>query len=412
LKRWAKRLLVVLLAAAAVGAAVWALAPAPVAVDGARVARGGFEEVVEEDGRTRVRNRFVVSAPLAGRLDRIALRAGDRVDEGALVAVLEPTAPPLLDARMARELSERVGAAEAALEQARAALGRAQAARDQSRVDHERARKLATDGVLSASEIERARLALELAEKDSVAAASAAHTAEHDVESARAALARSQQGGDEPFRVTSPIAGRVFRVLQESAAVVGPGTPLLEIADPSDLEIVVDVLTSDAVRIRQGAPVRIEHWGGERPLEARVRLVEPAGYTKISALGVEEQRTNVVIDLTSPPASWEGLGDGFRVDARIVVFESDDALQAPSSALFRDGDEWAAFVIENGRARKRPVVARRRTARTALVERGLDEGQTVILYPTDVVADGVRVEVRTPEWAPGAVVGEGGRLSP
>jgi HlyD family secretion protein len=411
MKTWSKRLLVALLAAAVVGAAVRALAPAPVAVDAARVARGRFQEVVEEDGRTRVRNRYVVSAPLAGRLDRISLRAGDRIDEGAVVAVLEPTAPPLLDARTARELSERVGAAEAALEQARAALGRAQATRDQSRVDHERARKLAADGVLSAAELERARLALELAEKDLAAAASAAHTAEHDLDSARAALARSREGGDQPFPVTSPIAGRVFRILQESAGVVAPGTPLVEIAEPSDLEIVVDVLTSDAVRIRPEAPVRIEHWGGEMPLEARVRLVEPAGYTKISALGVEEQRTNVVIDLTSPPATWQALGDGFRVDARIVVFESDDALQAPSSALFRDGDEWAAFVIENGRAHKRPVVSRRRTAQTALVEQGLDEGQSVILYPSDAIADGVRVRMRAVE-SPSQALDDWGVRSP
>jgi HlyD family secretion protein len=397
MRTWSRRLLAALLVVAAVAVAVWALAPAPLAVDAAQVARGHFEEVVEEDGRTRVRDRYVVSAPLAGRLERIVLRAGDPVDEGAVVALLEPTAPPLLDARTTSELNERVGAAEAALEQARAALGRAQAARDQSRVDHERARRLAADRVLSASELDHARLALDVAEKDLAAAASAQHTTEHDLDSARAALARSLEGGDEPFRVTSPVSGRVFRVLQESAAVVMPGTPLLEIADPADLEIVVDVLTSDAVQIRPGAPVRVEHWGGEAPLEGRVRLVEPAGYTKISALGVEEQRTNVVIDLTSPPAQWQTLGDGFRIDARIVVFQSDDALQVPSSALFRDGDEWAAFVIESGRARKRPVVSRRRTARTALVERGLDPGQYVILYPTDAIADGVRVKMRPSE---------------
>jgi HlyD family secretion protein len=397
MQTWSTRLLVAALAAAAVGAAVRAFAPAPVAVDAARVARGRFEEVVEEDGRTRVRNRYLVSAPLAGRLDRITLRAGDQIDAGAVVAVVAPTAPPLLDARAVRELSERVGSAEAALEQTRAVLGRAQAARDQSRIDHERARKLSADRVLSAAELERARLGLELAEKDLVAAASATHTAEHDLESARAALSRSREGGDEPFRVTSPVAGRVFRVLQESAGVVGPGTPLVEIADPADLEIVVDVVTADAVRIRPSARVRIERWGGELPLEGRVRLVEPAGYTKISALGVEEQRTNVVVDLTSPSAIWEALGDGYRVDARIVVFETDDALQAPSSALFRDGDEWAAFVVEDGRARKRPVVSRRRTERMALVEQGIDEGQSVILYPTDAIVDGVRVRMRPPQ---------------
>jgi HlyD family secretion protein len=383
-----------LIAAAAAWLALRALMPAPVAVDVAEVRRGPFEEVVEEDGRTRVRDRYVVSAPLAGRLERIALRAGDRIEEGAIVAIIQPIAPPLLDARTSRELTERVGATEATLEQTRATLARARAARDQSRVDHERVRKLAADGIVAAGDLDHARLAMELTERDLTAAEFAAHTAEHEVESARAALVRIREGGDETFPVTAPIAGRVFRVLQESASVVAQGTPLLEVADPVDLEIVVDVLTSDAVRIRPDAPVRIEHWGGDAPLEARVRLVEPSGYTKLSALGVEEQRTNVVVDLTSPPALWQELGDGFRVDAGIVVFRADDALKVPASALFRDAEGWAAFVVERGRARKRPVVSPRRSAREAQIEGGVAEGETVILYPTDVIADGVAVTAR------------------
>jgi HlyD family secretion protein len=383
-----------LIAAAVAWLVLRALMPAPVAVDVAEVRRGPFEEVVEEDGRTRVRDRYVVSAPLAGRLERIALRAGDRIEEGAIVAVIQPTAPPLLDARTSRELTERVGATEATLEQTRATLARARAARDQSRVDHERVRKLAADGIVAAGDLDHARLAMELTERDLTAAEFAAHTAEHEVESARAALARIREGGDETFPVTAPIAGRVFRVLQESASVVAQGTPLLEVADPVDLEIVVDVLTSDAVRIRPGAPVRIEHWGGDAPLDGRVRLVEPSGYTKLSALGVEEQRTNVVVDLTSPSARWQELGDGFRVDAGIVVFRADDALKMPASALFRDAEGWAAFVVERGRARKRPVVSPRRSAREAQIEGGVAEGETVILYPTDVIGDGVAVTAR------------------
>jgi HlyD family secretion protein len=394
MRAWSRRGLLALLVATAAWLVLRALMGSPIAVDVARVVRGPFEELVEEDGRTRVHDRYVVSTPLSGRLERIALRAGDRVEEGAVVAVVQPTAPPLLDARTTRELSERVGAAEAALEQARAALERARAARDQSRVDHERASKLAAEGIVAAGDLDRARLALELAEKDLVAATFAAHMAEHDAESARAALARVREGGDEPFAVTSPVSGRVFRVLQESAGAVAQGTPLLEIADPANLEIVVDVLTSDAVRIRAGAPVRIDRWGGDLPLDARVRLVEPAGYTKLSALGVEEQRTNVVIDLTSPPAQWQALGDGFRVDAHIVVFRAEDALTMPASALFRDGDGWATFVVEHGRARRRPVVSPRRSATEALVERGVQQGETVILYPTDAIGDGAAVSER------------------
>lgn len=394
MKTWATRGMFALIAAAAAWLALRALMPAPVAVDVAEVRRGPFEEVVEEDGRTRVRDRYVVSAPLAGRLERIALRAGDRIEEGAIVAIIQPIAPPLLDARTSRELTERVGATEATLEQTRATLARSRAARDQSRVDHERVRKLAADGIVAAGDLDHARLAMELTERDLTAAEFAAHTAEHEVESARAALARIREGGDETFPVTAPIAGRVFRVLQESASVVAQGTPLLEVADPVDLEIVVDVLTSDAVRIRPDAPVRIEHWGGDAPLEARVRLVEPSGYTKLSALGVEEQRTNVVVDLTSPPALWQALGDGFRVDASIVVFRADDALKVPASALFRDAEGWAAFVVERGRARKSPVVSPRRSAREAQIEGGVAEGETVILYPTDAIADGVAVTAR------------------
>ena len=391
---WMRRGFLAAIAAAVVAVAVWALLPKPVAIDAARVARGTFEEVVEEDGRTRVRNRYVVSSPLAGRLERITLRAGDRVEEEGVVAVIRPIASPLLDARTTHELTERLGAAEAKLEQARATLERARVAWEQSRVDHERASKLAAEGIVAANELDRARLGLRIAEKDLAAAQHAAHTAEHDVESARAALARVREGGDEPFAVTSPVAGRVFRVVEESASVVAAGTALLELADPQDLEVVVDVLTPDAVRIPPGAAVRIERWGGDRSLEGRVRLVEPSGYTKLSALGVEEQRTNVVIDLASPAAEWRTLGDGFRVDARIVVSRTEGGLKAPASALFREGEGWAAFVVEDGRAHKRAVASPRRNAREALIESGIAEGETVILYPTDVIADGVRVSAR------------------
>jgi HlyD family secretion protein len=379
---------------ALVALTVWALLPKPVAIDAARVARRAFEEVVEEDGRTRVRNRYVVSSPLSGQLERITLRAGDRVDADGVVAVIQPIASPLLDARTTRELTERLGAAEARLEQARAALERARIASEQSRTDLERTTKLAAEGIVAASELDRVRLAFRVADKDLAAADYAAHTAEHDVESARAALARVREGGDKPFDVTSPVAGRVFRVLAESAGAVVPGTALLEIADPQDLEVVVDVLTPDAVRIPPGAPVRIERWGGDQPLEGRVRLVEPSGFTKLSALGVEEQRTNVVIDLTSPAEEWRTLGDGFRVDARIVVSRVEDGLTVPASALFRDGDGWATFVVDGGRARKRVAASPRRNPRDALIENGLAEGETVILYPTDAIADGVRVRVR------------------
>jgi HlyD family secretion protein len=382
-------------AVAIAAVAAWALQPRPVTVETAAVARGAFEQTVSDDGRTRVRDRYVISAPLAGKVGRIALRAGDPVERGATIAWLEPATPPLLDARTARELQERLGAAQAQELRAHAETARIEAQRDQARADSERQTRLAKEGFVSATAREQAELALRTAERAVETAAYAEHAAGHDLAQARAALARYQRGGDgEKWSVTSPVAGVVLKVNQESEAVVAIGTPLAEIADARTLEAVVDILSQDAVAIRPGMPARIELGQGVAPLTARVRLVEPAAFTKISALGVEEQRVNVVLDFTEPLDRVQVLGDGFRVEAHIVTRRVEDGTKVPVGALFREGERWFVFAVDEGRARKREVKVALRNGVEALVEGGVKPGERVVVYPSDALADGSRVDVR------------------
>ena len=374
-----------------------AFRPQPAKVEVAAVKKGLFEQTVEEDGKTRVRERYIVSAPLAGRLARIALKAGDEVNKGTAVAVLSPAAPGMIDARTARELSERVGVAAAGLDQARANTARAEATFEQAQIDLTRQKQLQGEGFVAPAALDQAQLALRVRTRELEAARFARDGAAHDLAQARAALMRAQEGAAAKrpraaWGIESQVAGRVLRVLQESETTVALGTPLLEIADPRDLEIVVDVLSTDGARIRPGNRVAVDAGAGTR-LEGRVRRVEPAAYTKVSALGVEEQRVNVIIDIVSPPEQWRALGDQFRVDARIVVFEQADSVIVPVAALFRDGDGWAVFAVAGGRAEKRRVELGGRTPIEARAKAGLAAGDTVIVYPGDTIADGKRVDV-------------------
>jgi HlyD family secretion protein len=380
----------------AIAAFAWAFAPQPLPVEAAEVRRAAFEQTIDEDGKTRVRERYVISAPTSGRLARIRLDPGDPVFAGKPVAQLTPTAPALLDARTVRELQERVGAAQAQLDQARAEVARAEAAAAQAQADLARLRRLEADGFVSAAAREQAELAARVQTRAVEAAKAAALAAEYNLAQARAALLRARELPDGALRaaalpVISPIDGRVLRVLQESEAVVAIGTPLVEVADPDDLEIVVDVLSTEAMRIAPGAPVHIE--AGGLALQGRVRRVEPAAFTKVSALGVEEQRVNVIVDFASPPALWRQLGDGYRVDVRIVVLAKTDAVVAPVAALFRRDGGWAAFAVEDGRARLRALKLGGRSALEAWIEEGLAPGERVIVYPSDSVADGKRVTI-------------------
>jgi HlyD family secretion protein len=376
---------------------VWAFRPQPVPVQIAEVRKGLFEQTVEEDGKTRVRERYVVSAPVAGRLTRMRLKAGDLVRNGMAVASLSPSVPSMLDARTARELAERANAAQAALDAARARVGRAEAALEQARTDIRRVSKLHAEGFLAATALEQSELAQRVQAKDLEASRFAQEAAAHDLAQARAALMRAREGASiirpgTSWEIQSPVDGRVLRVLQESETVVGIGTPLLEIADPSDLEVVIDVLSTDGVRIPAGARVALDA-GADLRLAGRVRHVEPAAFTKVSALGVEEQRVNVIVDIVSAPERWRSLGDQYRVDARIVVLERHDVVIVPLAALFRDGDTWAVFVAAGNRAEKRDIAVGARTQLEAWVENGLSPAERVIIYPSDSVSDGKRVKV-------------------
>jgi HlyD family secretion protein len=372
----------------------WALRPQPVAVEVAEVTRGVFEQAVVDDGKTRVRDRYVISAPLAGHVERIALDAGDTVRQGQAVALLAPAVPAFHDARTERELRERIGAAEAQAARARAETQKVLAQRDQARADVARQAKLAESGFISATAREQAELALRTAERSVDAARYAEEAARHDLAQARAAFTRYQSGSPGPkWEVTSPVTGSVLKVVQKSEGPVALGAPLLEVADARSLESVVDVLSQEAVAIRPGMTARLEVGVGVPPIKALVRLVEPAAFTKISALGVEEQRVNVVLDFDGPLDQVWTIGDGFRVEAHIITHRVADAVKVPVGALFREGEGWAVFVADGNRAAKRSVKVPRRNGAEALVEEGLKPGERVVVYPSDALRDGSRLEV-------------------
>lgn len=373
------------LAAAVVLAAAGAIAllrPAPLAVETVPAARAPMRVTVDEEGETRVRDRYVVAAPVAGRVARIALREGDLVAAGAVVARVLP-AP--LDARAREQATARVAEAEDAQRAADAGVTQARAALAQARRSRDRAQQLAAKNLIAPEERERAELDETTRAQEVESAAFRAQAAAHDVEVARAALLA---GAGHAISLHSPIRGRVLRIPERSERVVPAGAPLVELGDPARLEIVADLLSSDAVKVKPGDPMLIEGWGGGTTLRGRLRVVEPSGFTKVSALGVEEQRVNVIGDFVDPPGA---LGDRYRVEVRIVVWEGSSALQVPASALFRHGDGWSVFVVERERARQRDVQVGHRTAFEAEIVHGLEDGEVVVRHPTDRIAEGVRV---------------------
>jgi HlyD family secretion protein len=396
-----KKLFPLTIVAILIVAVVYAFLPKPVAVDLVAVTRGPLEITVDEEGKTRIRERYVVSAPLAGRLRRIELDPGDAVKAGqTLLAVIEPGDPALLDARSLAEAEARVKAARASVQQADSNLERCRAALEFSQNEHRRARQLAELKNISIHERENAELSVRTRSEDLKSAEFSRQIAQFELEQAEAALLRSRPDNAESsveapkIDIRSPIDGRVLHVKEENAGIVMAGTGLIELGDPSNLEIVIDVLSSDAVNIHPGTPVRLEHWGGQRPLMARVRLVEPAAFTKVSALGVEEQRVNVVADLDDPPEQRTSLGDGYRVEARIIVWQRDEVLRVPSGALFRQGNDWVVFRMVSNRAVVTPVKIGRTNALDAEVLEGLREGDRVVAHPSDKVVGGVRIVPR------------------
>jgi HlyD family secretion protein len=417
------KLFVMLLLAAIVAGFGYAFLPQPVDVDLATVERGNVQVTVDEDGKTRIREKYVVSAPLNGRILRISMDPGDEVTAGkTLLTMIEPRDPELLDARSVAQAEARVKAAEASLRQVAPKLEEVRAAQAYAEAELTRARVAARGNAVSRSELENLEMLYRQRSEELRSTRIAEEIARFELQQAQAALIRSRPredesrnadapGDDSPvssgsavepahgvngwnFPIYAPISGRVLRVFQESAAVVTPGTPLVELGDPGDLEVEVDVLSRDAVQIHPDDLVLLEHWGGDRPLEGRVRIVEPSGFTKISTLGVEEQRVNVIVDLVEPLENRRTLGDGFRVEARIVVDEARDVLRVPTSALFRVGKKWAIFKVVDHVAHQQIVKVGRQNGLEAEILDGLEAGDRVVLHPSDRVEESVRVRQR------------------
>ena len=369
--------------------------PKPVAVVAGKVERRALEVTVDESGKTRIKSRYVVSAPVIGNLARIDLEPGDEVVEDAVLAQISPVAPGLLDQRTRSESVARAAMSEANLERARVSVKRAEAALGYARDEAVRLRTLHASQGTSKQALDQSEFQLRAAEEDYAAAQYGERVAENELNMARAAIASmsgNSKNASGALTLNAPISGRVLRVYQESEAVVQPGMPLIEIGDPSKLEVVVDVLSTEAVKIEPGTVARIERWGGDAPIEARVRRKEPSAFTTRSALGVEEQRVPVVLDLVGPPESWIALSDGYRVEARIRTALISDALVVPASATFRDGNTWAVYKILGGKAEKSALELGARTPDWVQVKQGLSEQAAVILYPSDQVTEGVDVD--------------------
>ena len=373
-----------------------ALWPTTAPVDASSVSRGPLLVTIDAEGTTRVRDRFVVSAPLAGRVLRIELEPGDHVKQGQVIARVRAEAPPLLDERTRAEAEAAVESSRAALGRARAEEQRAKATLTQALRELERVRGLARENVVTRQEVDAREADAQVAQESVNVAAFAVRAASSDLQRAEARLAPSTpDSSGRVVAVVAPADGVVLKRVRESETVVPAGDPLLEIGDPQRLEIVADLLSTDAVRVKTGSRAIIEQWGGEKTLDAKVRRIEPAGFTKISALGVEEQRVNVVLDVVDPAAAWAALGDAYRVEVRVVTWEASDVLKVPTSALFRDGERWAVYVVEGDRARRTIVELGHQTGQEAEVKSGLSPDTRVVLHPGDTLTDGARVKSRT-----------------
>jgi HlyD family secretion protein len=379
-------------------AVVAGLRPKPLPVEVAVVGRGPLTVTVLEEGKTRIRQRYTISPPVSGYLRRPEVRAGAPVKAGETVLARVQAEPAgLLNPRTQAEAEARVSAAEALLNQREAELERARSSADLAAKELERARALRQSGAVSASEADQRESEAAMRGRELRAAEFALNVGKFELRQAEAALMQAKGNPDqagEPVTVTSPVTGFVLNVFEESARIIAAGTPIMEVGDPTDLEAEIELLSTDAAGIQIGAEVSIERWGGPKPLRARVALVEPAAFTKISALGVEEQRVKVRVDFIDPLPRELLLGDRYRVEARIVTWHSDDVLQIPTGALFRRGGEWMCFVVEGGKARLRQVKVGHNNGVQAEVIDGIAAGEQIILHPPDAVTDGAPVNPR------------------
>jgi HlyD family secretion protein len=376
------------------GVVAMAMWPESIEVNAAKVEQGPMQVTLDEDGQTRIRDKFVVSAPVAGRLQRIELEPGDSVARGkTVVARLTTADAPLLDPRTRGELTAGAEAARAAVGQARAELERSTAELTRARQTLQRQQELMKAGAIAADSLDAAETAVATAEEARKAAEFAVSRSEYEAQLARARLQAPAPAG-RAVEVVAPVNGVILKRLRESESIVPAGEPLLEIGEPGRIEIVADFLSTDAVRIQPGAAVLIEGWGGGEPLKGRVRRIEPAGFMKVSALGVEEQRVNVLIDFENPSHATR-LGDGFRVEVRVVVWREENVVKVPVGALFRRGNDWAAFLIDGEQVRLALTQLGQRNDEEAQIIKGLSAGQTVVLHPPDTLTDGARVRVRS-----------------
>jgi HlyD family secretion protein len=396
MKKMLSRSVVVVIIAALASVIVLAVRPQPVPVEAVPADVGLLEQKVVQDGHARIRERHTISAPVAGTLARIELHEGDPVEPATVLARLLPLQSPLLDPRAREVAGQRVASAGDAHRQALATLERARDAAEVSQQDLARTRELVAREAAPRTQLEAAQASERMRLSEVESAQFAERVAAHGVDEARAALETFSPHlhGAEQLVITSPVHGTVLHVLQRSEGVVAAGTPLIEVGDPQALELVVDVLSQDAARIRPGMPARALHWGGDAPLLASVRRVEPAAFTRTSALGVDEQRVNVLLDLDSPPEQWRSLGDGFAVEVEITLWTRPDALQVPTSALFRSGEGWAVFAVENGSARPLALELGRRGPLQTEVLSGVRPGERVIVHPGASVRAGSAVVAR------------------
>ncbi|GGO85244.1 membrane protein [Marinobacterium nitratireducens] len=380
-----------------VAALVYGFRPQPRLIETATAIRAPLQVAIEEEGKTRVIDRYLITAPVAGTTCRVDLNVGDSVDKDQILLTINPLQSQALDPRSRAVAEARVDAAEAALRAADQNVDSARADAELADIELQRLQPLAERGHISVGRLDQAA-----ALKRSTAAALrsaefAVDVAGHELEAARTALrytGNPSSNAEDSVQVLAPVNGSILKLQHECEGVVSRGDPLLEIGDTRSLEIETDVLSASAVKIQPGMPVLYERWGGENALTGQVRRVEPVGFTKISALGVEEQRVLIISDITSPPEDWQTLGDGYRVESRFILWEDQDVLQIPASALFRSNGQWSLFVMQDNRARRRAVEVGQSNGLRAQILDGLAEGETVITHPDDTIEDGVRVKRR------------------
>ena len=395
-----RRIGLILLTLAIIAALVYGFWPRPLWVEAAVAIRQPLRVTIEAEGKTRIIDRYVLSAPVAGTLRRVELDVGDPIQRGQALLTLDPLPSEVLDPRRQAQAEARVAASEASLKAAQETMAAVQAEADYARLDFERMTALCKQKcVVTESERDRAESHARQTQAQLRSARFAVEVARYELEAAKTALRHSaaQPGGAarESVILRAPVDGQVLACPRQSEGIVEAGTPLLEIGDPHVLEIAVDLLSADAVRVRPGTPVVLERWGGEQPLEGVTRTVEPVGFTKLSALGVEEQRVWVIADLRSPAEAWSRLGDGYRVEASFIAWQGEQVLQIPASALFRQSDGWAVFVVENGQARHRAVEIGQRGGLNVEIRSGLTEGEPVVTHPDDALQEGAAVRIRS-----------------